>query len=99
MIYRIVGLSVIYQRCGETVIFDPWRDLPTPTLTAPRARFWFTEAGFRRFGLPALIHPANRKARVIKSKNPRRSRVVYRDRWQVALLPDREVSEDYFRPG
>jgi hypothetical protein len=36
-----------------------------------------------------LIHyPSGRTFRVIRQKNPSESIVVYRDDWQVALLPD-----------
>jgi hypothetical protein len=68
-----------------------WDDLPMPYLTNPRVRFWFTERGWRDYGLrvAAGARASGRAYRVIRRKNPRRSLVIYRDEWQVALLPDR----------
>ena len=44
---------------------DAWGDLPMPTLSNPRVRFWFTERGWRAYGLrvaaeagPRRVHPA-----------------------------------------
>jgi hypothetical protein len=69
-----------------------WGDLPMPMLSNPRVRFWFTERGWRAYGLrvAAGARASGRTFRVIRRKNPSRSIVVYRDDWQVALLPDRE---------
>jgi hypothetical protein len=63
--------------------------LPSPDKVHPRARFYFTEAGFRRFGEEII---ADAKAhgqvlRVEKRKNPSRSEIVWQDEWQVAILP------------
>jgi hypothetical protein len=57
----------------------------------PRVRFWFTERGWRAYGLrvAAEARASGRAFRVIRRKNPSKSRVIYRDDWQVALLPDR----------
>jgi hypothetical protein len=68
-----------------------WGDLPFPHLSNPRVRFWFTERGWRAYGLrvAAGARASGRPYRVIRRKNPSRSAVVYRDDWQVALLPDR----------
>jgi hypothetical protein len=68
-----------------------WGDLPMPFLTNPRVRFWFTERGWRDYGLrvAAAARASGRPYRVIRRKNPSRSAVAYRDDWQVALLPDR----------
>jgi hypothetical protein len=72
---------------------DAWDDLPMPFLTNPRVRFWFTERGWRAYGLQvaAKARASGRAYRVIRRKNPPRSMVIYRDEWQVALLPDRDV--------
>jgi hypothetical protein len=69
-----------------------WGDLPMPLLSNPRVRFWFTERGWRAYGLrvAAEARASGRAYRVIRRKNPSRSSVVYRDDWQVALLPDRD---------
>ena len=69
-----------------------WGDLPMPDLTNPRVRFWFTERGWRVYGLrvAAAARASGRTYRVVRRKNPPRSMVIYRDEWQVALLPDRD---------
>jgi len=74
------------------VAMGAWGDLPMPGLANPRVRFWFTERGWRAYGLrvAAEARASCRPFRVIRRKNPPRSMVVYRDDWQVALLPDRD---------
>ena len=69
-----------------------WGDLPMPLVSNPRVRFWFTERGWRAYGLrvAAGARASGRTFRVIRRKNPSESMVVYRDDWQVALLPDRD---------
>jgi hypothetical protein len=69
-----------------------WGDLPAVALSDPRVRFWFTERGWRAYGLrvAAEARASGRAFRVIRRKNPSESIVVYRDDWQVALLPDRD---------
>jgi hypothetical protein len=69
-----------------------WDDLPMPLLYNPRVRFWFTERGWRAYGLrvAAGARASGRAYRVLRRKNPSKSIVVYRDDWQVALLPDRD---------
>ena len=69
-----------------------WGDLPMPIVSNPRVRFWFTERGWRAYGLrvAAEARASGLTYRVLRRKNPSRSMVVYRDDWQVALLPDRE---------
>jgi hypothetical protein len=59
---------------------------PTPSA------FWFTERGWRAYGVRAAAEAraSSRAFRVIRRKNPPKSMVVYRDDWQVALLPDRD---------
>ena len=77
---------------GAGLARDAWDDLPMPNLTNPRVRFWFTERGWRVYGLrvAAGARASGRVYRVIRRKNPPRSMVLYRDEWQVALLPDRD---------
>lgn len=70
--------------------------LPAPALTNARARFWFTERGWYRFGR-ALVGEGRRQGylvKVIRRKNPRRSRIVFADEWQVALLPRKGAGGD-----
>lgn len=69
-----------------------WDDLPVPRVCNRRVRFWFTERGWRDYGLrvAAEARASGRTFRVLRRKNPPRSMVVYRDDWQVALLPDRD---------
>jgi hypothetical protein len=69
-----------------------WGDLPMPRVSNRRVRFWFTERGWRTYGLrvAAEARASGRAFRVIRRKNPSKSMVIYRDDWQVALLPDRE---------
>jgi hypothetical protein len=72
---------------------DAWGDLPMPLrVSNPRARFWFTERGWREYGLRVATEAraSGRAFRVIRRKNPPKSMVIYRDDWQVALLPDRD---------
>lgn len=108
MIYRVIAEStyrawpepgaepveVPGPLCGAFMAaVDGWHDLPMPThLQHPRARFWFTEAGWRRYGrqVAAAAGASGRTYRVLRRKNPPASAVVYRDRWQVAVLPHRE---------
>ncbi len=63
--------------------------LSMPHLDVPRARFWFTEAGWTRFGIAVVKdhEAAGLRVRVLRQKNPPDSAIVYRDTWQVALLP------------
>jgi hypothetical protein len=54
-----------------------------------RARFFFTELGWRKFGRKIFAEARRRghNVRVIRRKNPSSSQVVFRDRFQVAVLP------------
>jgi hypothetical protein len=74
---------------GSTLGEMMWElHLPAPDFDNPRARFWFTERGWDRFGR-ALAGEGRRRGyvvKVIRRKNPRRSQIVYADEWQVALL-------------
>ena len=80
---------------------EAWGDLPMPVLSNPRVRFWFTERGWRAYGLrvAAEARASGRAFRVIRRKNPSKSMVVYRDDWQVALLPDRDLADHECSPG
>jgi len=87
---RLAGAFVAGMGGGD------WSDLPMPLISHPRARFWFTEDGWRRYGrrVAAAAAASGRPYRVLRRKNPPVSSVVYRDRWQVAVLP---VSRDLKR--
>jgi hypothetical protein len=68
------------------------RGLPSPHFDVPRARFYFTERGWREVGR-YLAGEGRRRGlvlKVIRRKNPRRSQIVYRDALQVAILPQRD---------
>jgi hypothetical protein len=69
--------------------FGGFGDIPYPRISNPRARFWFTEAGWRECGREVLKNAvqSGRSYRLLIAKNPPRSAVVYRDKWQVAVLP------------
>ena len=83
---RLMGAFTAHLAVGA------WGDLPAAALSDPRVRFWFTERGWHAYGLrvAAAARASGRTFRVIRRKNPSRSIVVYRDDWQVALLPDRD---------
>lgn len=96
MIYRIqLGAPVLRKMAMDiTHLTRVWTKLPCPDLCKHqnrRLRFWFTEEGFKKFGMSFLdiAEALGHKPKVIKAKEPRRSRIVYRDRWQLALLPER----------
>ncbi len=63
-------------------------DLPMPSIRNSRARFYFTEAGWRKYGRNAYAAARKRghAVRVMRLKNPDKSQVIYRDAWQVAIL-------------
>jgi hypothetical protein len=54
-----------------------------------RARFYFTERGWSKVGrhVAAEARRFGHVVKVIRSKEPERSQVIYRDALQVALLP------------
>jgi len=64
-------------------------DLPAPRLNNRRARFYFTELGWRCYGrhVYAAARRRGHVIRVIRRKNPDQSQVAYRDAYQLAVLP------------
>lgn len=66
-------------------------DIPFPRLSNERARFYFTEAGWRMYGrhIAAAAYRRGHRIKLIRRKNPARSQIVYQDAYQVALLPSR----------
>jgi hypothetical protein len=85
-----VRVSLGLVGAGRTLSAKMWElHLPAPSIGNQRARFWFTERGWDRFGR-ALAREGRQRGHVVKvirRKNPRRSQIVYADEWQVALLP------------
>lgn len=66
-------------------------DIPFPRLSNPRARFYFTEKGWQKYGrhvYAAALYQGH-AVRVIRRKNPARSQIAYQDEFQVAILPQR----------
>jgi hypothetical protein len=65
------------------------RGLRRPSITNPRARFYFTEAGWETVGrhVAAEARRLGHLVKVIKRKEPKRSQVIYRDELQLALVP------------
>ena len=114
MIYRILTGAYVNRFDQDLEEFVVWQrsltgaggtlgsemgELPMPAFDNPRARFWFTERVWDRFGR-AIVGEGQRRGyiiKVVRRKNPRRSQIVYADEWQVALLPLR--STDWQRSG
>ena len=86
---RLVRVTGTLMGAMGADFVSSWDDLPAPSIGNPRARFWFTEAGWDRYGRATLAEAmrSGRMYRLLRKKNPPRSAVVYRDKWQVALLP------------
>jgi len=70
------------------------RGIKAPPLKNSRVRFYFTSLGRRRAGrfVAARARQMGHVVRVIRRKNPRSSEVIYRDPYQLALLPSRSRS-------
>lgn len=66
-------------------------DIPYPRLDHPKARFYFTEAGWKRYGrnVYAAARRRGHQIKLIRRKNPAPSQVIYRDAFQVAILPEK----------
>ena len=65
------------------------RGLKSPVLSNPRVRFYFTDLGWRQVGrfVAARARQMGHVVKIIRRKNPRSSEIVYRDAYQLALLP------------
>jgi hypothetical protein len=86
----VVRRSLRMIGVGSTLGGLMWElHLPAPDFDNERARFWFTERGWDRFGrkLASEGQRAGHVVKVIRRKNPKRSQIVYADEWQMALLP------------
>lgn len=67
-------------------------NLPGPSrLRNKRARFYFTERGWRKVGrhVAAAAKQRGHTIKVIRRKNPNPSQIAYEDELQLALLPGR----------
>jgi hypothetical protein len=93
MIYRILcdGRCVRGQRLlgAFSAGVDGFDRLKTPLIRNKRARFYFTEEGWRLLGrqVAANARKAGRAVRVLRRKSPDPAQVVYEDEFQVAILP------------
>ena len=102
MIYRILTNGTTYndkrgsvrERKGLMGAYTagvalPWGLLPMPNVSNSRVRFYFTELGWNEYGRAILRQAGKRKmfVRVVRLKNPSASCIVYKDKWQIALLP------------
>jgi hypothetical protein len=65
--------------------------ISSPSIENEKARFYFTEAGWRRAGRVIAVEArrCGHVIRVIRRKEPSTSQVVFRDEFQVAVLPIR----------
>ena len=74
----------------DSAAIDAWIGMPSPRRVAihPNCRFYFTEAGWRRYGRPAVIacQQYGYDYRVISVKEKSLD-VIYRDDVQVAARP------------
>jgi len=66
--------------------------LTAPNIKNKKARFYFTEAGFHKFAKEIIADAKLFKVplKVISRKNPKKSQIVYQDKWQVAILPKKD---------
>src|SRR5262245_25820574 len=66
-------------------------DIPFPRITNERARFYFSETGWRKYGrrMYAAARQRGHTIRIIRRKNPAKSQIVFQDAYQVAILPAR----------
>jgi len=66
-------------------------ELRAPNISNRRARFYFTERGWKKIGrfVATKAGRAGYVVKVIRRKQPGRSQIVYRDDLQVAILPRR----------
>jgi hypothetical protein len=79
---------------GTLAIIMFSRGLRSPRITNHRARFYFTERGWRKVGrhVAGEARRLGHLVKVIRRKEPDRSQVTYRDALHVALLPRRHRS-------
>ena len=76
---------------------EAWGDLPMPMLSDPRVRFWFTERGWRAYGLrvvpPHLQHsatpPGPRRTHTTRGLPRRRTLRLACGLWRTRYLTGR----------
>jgi hypothetical protein len=70
-----------------------WKNLDRPDLQNKRARFFFTEKGWRLIGrfVVADARQDGRVIRVFRRKNPNPSEIAFQDELQVAILPRKGI--------
>jgi hypothetical protein len=90
MIYRILcnGYERLLGALSADV--DGFDHLKTRGIRNKRARFYFTEKGWRLFGRQVAAN-ARKAGRVLRRKNPDPAQLVYEDEFQVALLTRKSV--------
>ena len=77
---------------GNETVVEAWVHMPSPKRSINwNCRFYFTEAGWRRFGRPTITacQQTNQEYRVLRIKE-KSVDVVYRDEYQVAVRPKRK---------
>ena len=104
MIYRILVDSCLYDEQLQTdpgPLRGAWNSchlsylmdelgLCVPDVRNKRARFYFTEKGWRQVGrlLASEARKRGHTIKVLRLKNPKRSQIVYADDLQIAILPE-----------
>ena len=73
--------------CGGTELWD----LKLPQIVNKKAKFYFTEKGWKIFAKQMIVHARENGQilKVIRRKNPKKSQIVYKDEYQVAIMPDK----------
>lgn len=84
--HRMIGASF-----GALGTIMEEKGLKAPEINNARARFYFTEFGWQEIGrfVAARARKMGHVVKIIRRKNPPSSDVVYRDAYQLALLPSR----------
>ena|SRR5438552_19076986 len=108
MIYRILADSeiAVHDEATKKWVYLPMGplrggflagldgfNLNAPAIRNSKARFYFTEKGWRELG-KEIVARAQRKGhrvRVFRRKNPLPSQIVYQDELQVAILPRKNL--------
>ena len=100
MIYRIIGRDIyisenkcITDKRLNWIAYKMMDELGlhTPSHVNPKAKFYFTEKGWKTVGraIAKRLRSMDIPFRLIQRKNPLASDCVYSDPYQVALLPNK----------
>ena len=75
-------------KCGGVDLFG----LKAPSFQNTKAKFYFTEKGWKKFSQQIIssAKEVGQVLQVIKKKNPKKSQIVYKDEYQVAIMPDKK---------